>query len=396
MKLFENTAIGSIKLKNRIFRSATHEGMSDTEGYPTEKLQDIFLRLAKGGVGAIITGYVCVQKNGRTMMNQRIFDDDRYIDAYKKITDSTNEFDTPVICQIAHGGSQTSSKITGEDVVAPSRFKNKTYNSIARELTENEILGLIDSFVNAVERSKKSGFAGVQLHCAHGYLLSQFLSPNANRRKDKWGGSTENRFRIISEIILKSREQVGDYPILAKYSAHDGDKRGIHIDEGEKIAELFQKSGADAIEISCGGMADGLNAMRVPELPKEAILELSPWFINASEAKKRFLSLLMPLVIKKHKPLFAYNVPAAEKIKSSVDIPVIVVGGLRNINTIESIIEDNKADYISMSRPFIIEPDIVNKFKEEKQKESQCIDCGYCLFGIMSDTLKCYKGKIRK
>ncbi len=287
MKVFEETTIAGIKIKNRIFRSATHEGMCDLEGYPTDKLQQLYIRLAKGGVGAIITGYVSVQKNGRTMINQRMFDNDKYIDAYRKITDNVREYNTPIINQIAHSGSQTSPKITGEEVVAPSRFKNKTYNSIAREMTESEIEGIIDSFVNCIERSQKSGFTGVQLHCAHGYLLSQFLSPYTNKRKDKWGGSTENRFRIIFEIIKKARDRVGIYPILAKFSAHDADPKGINIEEAKKIAELFQKSGVDAIEVSCGGISDGMNAMRVPAIPKEAILELTPWFNNASSLKKK-------------------------------------------------------------------------------------------------------------
>lgn len=396
MKVFEETVLAGIKMKNRIFRSATHEGMCDLEGSPTDKLQELFIRLAKGGVGAIITGYVSVQKNGRTLMNQRMFDDDKYINAYKKITASVQEFDTPIINQIAHGGSQTSPKITGEPVLAPSKIKNKTYNSIAREMTENEIEETISSFVDAIVRSQKSGFTGVQLHCAHGYLLSQFLSPHANKRKDKWGGSTENRFRIISEIIKKARDKVGAYPILVKFSAHDGDPKGIRIEEAKKIALLFQKSGVDAIEVSCGGISDGLNAMRVPFLPKEAILELTPWFNNASSFQKKMTSLLMPLVLKKHKPLYAYNVPASEAIKSVVDIPVISVGGLRNIDKIESVINNKSADYISMSRPFIIEPNIVNKFKEGKQNKSRCIECGYCLFGSIGNQLKCYNGKIRK
>ena len=392
--VFENSSIAGMKLKNRIIRSATHEGMGDKDGRPMADLTGLYVKLAQGGVGAIITGYAAIQKNGRTMLNMRMFDRDELIDDYKQMNTQLSEYSVPVILQIAHGGGQTNRHVIGEQSVAPSPHNYPLFSSMARELSENEIAEIIDNFVLAIERSKKAGFSGAQLHAGHGYLLHEFLSPHLNMRKDRWGGSTENRFMILGEIIHKARERVGNFPVMAKFSAYDGDDNGIRIDEGIKIAELFQKTGFDAIEVSSGGSEDGYNATRVPEISMDAAFALTPWMRSLSMEKKELLREMAPHVIKLHFPLYNFNVEAAARIKENVDIPIIVVGGIRRLQDMENIISGNKADYVSMCRPFIIEPGIVNKFKSGVQDESKCINCGYCLMGVAGAKLKCYYGKV--
>jgi 2,4-dienoyl-CoA reductase-like NADH-dependent reductase (Old Yellow Enzyme family) len=396
INIFENTSIAGMILKNRIIRSATHEGMGEADGSPMDKLTDLYIKLAKGGAGAIITGYAGVQKNGRTLRNMRMLDNDKFIDDYKKLNLRVAEYGVPVIAQIAHGGGQTTKKVIEEQPLAPSKKRYSLFSTLAKELTEDEIEHIIESFVLAVARSKEAGFSAAELHAGHGYLLHSFLSPHLNCRRDRWGGNTVNRFRIISEIISRSREKSGNYPILAKLSAYDGDSNGISLDEGARIAELFQKAGLDALEVSCGGADDGFHCVRVTKIPVEAAFSLAPWMKHYSMPKKAILKLLLPLVMKRHTPLFNYNVSAAELIKKYVGIPVIVVGGIRKLQDIESIINNGSADYVSMSRPFIIEPDIVNKFKSGQQTESRCINCGYCLLGVTGGTLRCYYGKISK
>lgn len=393
-KLFEETSFAGMKMRNRFIRAATHEGMGDKEGRPMPSLTDLYLKLAQGGVGAIITGYAAVQKNGRTLMNMRMFDSDDFIDDYKNMNFQLSQLGVPVIIQLAHAGGQTSKRVIGEQPVAPSKRKFPLFSSIARELGESEIEKIIDNFTQAIERSKKAGFSGTQLNAGHGYLLGQFLSPHTNMRNDRWGGNVENRFRILSEIIHKSREKVGNYPILVKYSAYDGDKNGIRLSEGIKIAEMFQRSGYDAIEVSCGGIEDHYNTMRVPKIPMDAMLALVPWFSSISKPKKFLMKTLGELLVKPRFPLNNYNVDAAAEIKKTVDIPVIVIGGIRRLKDIENIISEHKADYVSMCRPFIIEPSIVNKFESGAQVESKCINCGYCVFGVTGNKLRCYHGKI--
>lgn len=392
--IFEETAFAGMKLKNRIFRSATHEGLADAKGHPTEELTNLFIKLAKGGVGAIITGYVGVHTCGKAAPNMRMFDEDKYIEDYQNINILLKEYSTSLILQVAHGGGQTSPTVTGGEVLAPSEMKYPLGSTTARELLDGEIQEIVSSFVQAIERAKLAGFDGVQLHAAHGYLLSEFLSPNMNRRKDRWGGSVENRFRIIGEILYRAREKVGSFPILMKYSAYDGDKNGMRIEDAIKIAILFQEAGGDAIEVSCGGIHDGFSSVRMREIPTEAIVNMMAAFKQMSAFKKTLLKLAIPFLVKKNTPTFNYNVTASEKIKAEVDIPVIVVGGIRTLEDIEAIIGQRKADYVALCRPFIIEPDIVNKFAAGKQKESRCINCGYCLLGAWDKPLRCYYGKL--
>lgn len=392
-QVFEESSIAGINLKNRIIRSATHEGLG-FEGRPIEELTDLYVKLAKGGVGAIVTGYVGIQHKGKTFVNMRMFDNDRYIQDYLKLNTELKQYGTPIILQIAHGGGNSNKKITGQDVFAPSRKVYPLHFSYAKELSELQIREIVEGFINAIVRAKRAGFDGVQLHAAHGYLLSEFLSPYMNTRKDAWGGRLENRFRIINEIMYGAREKVGNYPILVKYSAYDYDKKGLKVEDGIKIAEMFQKAGLDAIEVSCGGYFDFYSIVRVEKIPTEAIFKLYPGYNTLPSPIKKLGELILPKVNKTYGPIKNYNVHAAEQIKKLVDIPVIVVGGIRNFADIEKIINEGKADYVSMSRPFIIETDIVNKFKMRKQTESKCIDCGYCLIGSISKPIKCYYGKV--
>ncbi len=393
-KVFEKSMIGTIEFKNRILRSATHEGMGDKSGKPIKEFYDLYQKLAKGGVGGMITGYVGIKQNGKTVFNMRMFDKDDYIDDYKDLNLKLKKDKIPIILQIAHGGSQTSSKITGEIPLSVSPTKN-FYGERCREIDEHEIEGIIDCFVKSIERAKKAEFAGVQLHAAHGYFLSEFLSPFLNKRKDKWGGTVENRFRILREILQRSKEKVGHFPIWAKVSAFDEKRNGKELDEIIKGCQMLQENGCDAIEVSCGyGFKNPFEMVRVPKIPVEAMLALIPNFRNYSSLKRALFKIVVPLVIKKYKPIHNYNVNSAERIKKNVDIPVIVVGGIRKLSDIENIIETRGIDFVSMCRPFIIEPNIVNKFQDHKAVESRCIDCGYCLFGVANNKLKCYFGRI--
>jgi 2,4-dienoyl-CoA reductase-like NADH-dependent reductase (Old Yellow Enzyme family) len=394
MKVFEQANIAGIELKNRIIRSATHEGHADVDGFPTEQLKDTYLRLANGGVGAIITGYAGVQRKAKTFANMRLLDSDDYIAVYQPILSAVKKYRTPVILQLAHGGGMAYAE-AGSKNKAPSKFKNIMHGGRAEELTADEIEEIINSFALAIERAKKAGFDGVELHAAHGYLLSEFLSPHLNRRKDQWGGITENRFRIIKEIIKRSREKVGNYPILAKMSAYDDHKNGMTVQEAIKIAKLFQEAACDAIEVSCGnGNEDFFNTVRSSQIPMEAMLSMTPKFKNASDFKKKIVAWVVKHSFKVYDEIENYNVTAAAAIKASVSIPVIVVGGIRKMTAIEEIITKNKADFVSMCRPFILEPDLVHKMQSGKQEKSKCINCNYCLIGVMSHPLRCYYGKL--
>jgi 2,4-dienoyl-CoA reductase-like NADH-dependent reductase (Old Yellow Enzyme family) len=392
-QVFEKTSIAGIVLENRILRSATYEGMADEEGYPKSELLTTYERLARNKVGAIITGYVAVQRNGRVVRNMCLFDSDDYIDDYRKLSTKVREHNVPLILQIAHGGGGCFQDATRE-TVAPSSVSYFGYPR-PRALSESEIEEIIGSFVQAVVRARKAEFSAVQIHASHGCLLAAFLSPHFNRRQDRWGGSTENRFRIVGEIIRRARQQVGDYPIFIKISAYDGFKDGATVEESVRLSKMLQEAGYNAIEVSCGNN-EPFNFTRVTKIPVQAIITLVPQYSQMPYLQKKLMAILAPLLFKRYQPLRNYNVEAARKIKERVTIPVIVVGGIRRLKDIEEIISENKADYVSMCRSFIIEPDIVAKFLSGKQVESRCIDCGYCLAGGMANQLRCYYGKLPK
>lgn len=391
--LFEPCSIGNLTLKNRIIRAATHEGMADHDGMPTDGLLRTYQNLAAGGAGAIITGYVSVMRNGRTFPNMRMFDNDTYIPVYKPINDRLKQFKTPIILQIAHGGSRSMSKVTGQDVISASGRKKNDFGDPVKEASEADIRSIIRAFVAAVVRAKAAGFDGVELHAAHGYLLSEFVSPVLNKRRDQWGGSTENRLRIVTEILSSARAAVGSsFPILVKMSGHDEFRRGLTETEAVKIARILETASCDAIEVSCG-YGDFMHTVRMPRVPVDAVLGLMPRYRDMPGYQKRLFRLMAPFLAKVRTPLYNYNVPLAEHIKRHVNIPVIAVGGIRNLQDIKTIISDKGIDFVSLSWPFIIEPDIVNRF-QQGQESSRCINCGYCLIGVTAHKLRCYYGRV--
>lgn len=392
--VWDETEIAGIRLKNRIIRSATNERMADEQGKPTEMLFRKYEALAKGEVGAIITGFAGVQLNGKSPNgNMLMMDRDDNIESFRKLTTIVHHYGTPIFMQLAHSGRQTRSKATGFPTVAPSPIRDKIFrDDIPLELTEPQIYQLIDDFVLAIERAKAAEFDGVQLHLAHGYLLSSFLTPHMNKRKDQWGGSTENRFRIAEEIIQRARKRVGDYPILVKMNAWEKSRDGIKLPEAIKIAKLLEQAGYDAIEVSCGIAEEGFVTPR-GEVPYEMLLKQNDRFKKTPKLLYPVIKGVMKRAGASPDPRFLYNVDSAAEIKKNVKIPIIVVGGIRDLHDISDIIQNEKSDYVSMSRPFIIEPGIVKKFRTGKQTESKCMNCNYCMVGVEGAPLKCYYGK---
>jgi len=395
-KVFSSSMMGKIKMKNRIIRSATTMGMANQQGLPTSDLAAAYSEMAKGGVGMLITGGTAVQQNGRLPINTSlVLDRDEYIPDYKNLVKAAHDHNVPIVMQATHAGRQTRRAITGKQPVAPSPITDRMYDDEEpKELTELEIREIIKNFTNTIERAKKGHFDGVQICGAHGTLLSAFLSQDTNRREDKWGGSLENRFRIIREIFKGAKKRVGNFPILIKLSAYDFQSDGLRIEETVKIATMLEDSECDGIEVSCGVANDDFSTIRVPEIPFEAILQFNHKFKDKPGIVKAIVPVFAPLLIGRPEPLYNFNVCAAREIKKAVDIPVIVVGGIRNLPDIEQIIGGNMADYVAMSRPFIIEPDIVHKFKVKSQEKSECINCGFCLIALEALPAQCFHGVI--
>jgi 2,4-dienoyl-CoA reductase-like NADH-dependent reductase (Old Yellow Enzyme family) len=389
--LFENTKISSMELKNRLVRSATHEAMADEDGFPTEAHFRLYERLAKGGVGLIITGMAFVAKDGKVDRMNGV-DSDKHIPEYRKLTDLVHKNGSKIAMQVCHTGRQTTKDQIGTRPIAPSAVKDMSNFTTPREMTEEDIERVIDSFAKAAKRVKDSGFDAVQIHGAHGYLVNQFLNPHTNRRKDRWGGSIENRFRFLQEIYSRSRRLVGsDYPILIKMSAYDKMKNGIKLEDGVTMAKMISEMGFDGIEVSCGIAEDGMSSLR-GELPVDLILDDLGMLKNKPVMRfvmrhfgKRIMGVL-PVTE-------AYNRKAAGLIKTEVNVPVFVVGGITEPEVMEEIIESGDADYISLCRSLINNPNFPKRIKEGSKNPSLCIHCNYCLFYSTIAPLRCYNGR---
>ncbi len=395
--LFNETVISGIPVKNRIVRSATHDGLADENGAPSEKLIAKYESLAKNEVGCIITGYAAVSRNGVSPYPRmmKIFDDG-VIGKYKELTDAVHRHGAPVILQIAHCGRQTSSKAIGMQKVAPSNVLHAFYPDKAKVLAESEIHEIINDFVAAAIRAEKAGFDGVQLHGGHGYLLHDFLSPYGNRRKDNWGGSLENRCRIV-ELIIRGIKEKTNLPVWIKLSAEDNRKGGMNIGSSVEICKRLEKAGCDAIEVSCGTVQDGMNTMRSNLMPMDAVFRYREPCASFPKILTKIAlpaaNLINPL-IKQPKPLENFNVGNAEIIKKNVSVPVIAVGGIHKVDDMEDIISSGKADFVSMCRPFICEPDLAKKLRNG-QAQAKCIMCNYCGLVIEKDPTKCLYGKVK-
>ncbi len=394
--LFEQTHISGISVKNRIIRSATHEGLADENGAPSDKLISKYEYLARNEIGCIITGYAAVSKNGVSPYPGmlRIYDDS-VIEKYKELTSAVHKHNTPIVLQIAHCGRQTSSKAIGCQKVAPSDVLHAFYPDKAKVLDEAEIYCIIDDFVSAAARAEKAGFDAVQLHAGHGYLLHDFLSPYGNRRKDKWGGTFENRCRAV-EMIIKGIKEKTNLPVWIKLSAEDNRRGGMRIDSSVEICKRLEKAGCDAIEVSCGTVQDGMNTMRSKLMPMDAVFKYrEPCASFPSILNKIALPVANAVnpLIKQPSPLENFNVDNAQVIKKNVSIPVVAVGGICKAADMQSILAQGKADFVSMCRPFICEPDLAKKLKNG-QLAAKCIMCNYCGLVIEKEPTKCLYGRV--
>ena len=394
---FGPSEIRGITLPSRIVRSATHEGMADENGRPDEQLIRTYERYAKGGCGLIITGYMGISQEGKCpLYHMTMLNSDSLIPAWKELTDRVHAAGAPIVAQIAHSGRQTRKKVTGIKPVAPSPIRDFLYwECVPHRLREKEIKKIVSDFAAAAKRAKAAGFDGVQLHCAHGYLLHGFLSPHTNRRHDKYGGSTENRFRIVGEVIKAVRAEVGDYPVFVKISASEKEKNGLCPEEAVNIAKLLDKAGVDGIEVSCGRASEGFNMSR-GAFPYPIMCTDNFRFEMFPKFTWPVLKPFMKLIFRSPQPLYNYNVDAAKMIKDAVSVPVIVCGGIRTQNDISMILSGGKADYISMSRPFICEPNLVDRLRSGEETEVRCINCNYCLMGAERRPMRCYFGKLPK
>ncbi|MBW2648997.1 MAG: NADH:flavin oxidoreductase, partial [Deltaproteobacteria bacterium] len=346
-KLFEDSAINGMNLPNRFVRSATWEGMAADDGAVTPKLIETMAALARGGVGLIIGGHAYVRPEGKASPWQLGIYTDELVPGLQEMTAAVHACGGRIIAQLAHAGCFTSAQLTRQPPLVVSDFDGLPAESPRKEITALDIREIVEGFSAAARRAGSAGFDGVQIHSAHGYLLSQFLSPAFNKRRDEYGGSIHNRARIHFEVCHAVREAVGkDYPVLIKMNCRDFVENGLELEESLQVTRLLAGAGLDAIELSGGMLTSGR-------------LSPSRSKINSQDRE-------------------AYFREEASAFKKEIDIPLILVGGMRSIEVAEQLVEDGVADYISMSRPLIREPDLINRWKAGDLRKAQCKSDNLC------------------
>lgn len=396
--LFEKTCIKGMELKNRLVRSAAHEGMSDENGFPTPALFKYYERLAKGGVGLIITGLAFVTRDGISLFKgMQGIDSDEHIPKYRELVKHVHDKGAKIAMQIAHCGRQTTYEAIGTQPIAPSPVKDKSTFVKPRQMSEEDIERIIEAFARAARRVKDSGFDAVQIHGAHGYLINQFLCPYTNRRKDRWGGTIENRMRFVSEIYRRCRKLVGEnYPILIKINGYDTLKGGLKLAESVEMARKISEMGFDGIEVSCGISEDNFSMSR-GDLPIDVFLDYWEIFKKKNPIFRSFMRFFGRKIVKPLPFSQAYNLESARAIKSKVDIPVFLVGGLTEPDTMKEIVERGDADYISLCRALIADAKFPRKIRNGNHEPSRCIHCNLCIGYLTKRPLRCYYGnRIKK
>lgn len=390
--LFTPRKIGEIEVKNRFVHSATYEGMADASGRVTDQILRRYNTLAKGGVGAIIPGFMHIHPLGRPYKYHIGIHNDDMIPGLRDLVDSVHREGAHIFFQISHAGRQTCKEIIGQIPMAPSDCgRDPVYFFKPRMMTEAEIDEAIKAYGAAAGRAAEAKADGVQIHAAHGFLINQFLSPFFNRRKDSWGGSAENRFRFLKYVIAETRKNIpNDMPVLVKLNTCDYTPReGVTPSLAVKYAVWLSELGIDMLEVSCGTAVYSYMNMCRGDVPvKELMQSLPAW--------KRPIGRLMIGSLKgKYDIEEGYNLDAAKMIKSVLNnIPLGLVGGMRTKEKMEEAIADGHADFISMSRPFIREPFIVNKFKEGKRDAVACVSCNKCMAALPNGMpVRCYNKK---
>jgi 2,4-dienoyl-CoA reductase-like NADH-dependent reductase (Old Yellow Enzyme family) len=346
--VFTPIRIGKVEFKNRFVRSATNAKLANEDGSCTPKLIEANTQLAEGGVGLVITGLAYVQESCKSGQGQLGCCSDAQLPGLTEMSTAVHKAGGKIGMQIAFGGLNSNPELTGVPAAGPSVLQTED-GPVGAEMSLDEIHETVAAFGAASARAKKAGFDAIQLHAAHGYGLSQFLSPFFNKRDDEYGGSLENRARMLLETVGAARQAVGlDFPILVKINTEDRLDGGFSTNDMLDVSAMLQAAGIDAIELS-GGTTLALKMKK----PGDSFSWLG---------RKEVV----------------YWEDAAVRFKQKVQLPLMLVGGIRSFETAERLITEGVAECISFCRPLIREPALIKRWEEGDRRPAECISCNGC------------------
>jgi 2,4-dienoyl-CoA reductase-like NADH-dependent reductase (Old Yellow Enzyme family)/thioredoxin reductase len=357
-KVFEPANMGQMKLKNRIVMPPMGTNYAEAGGAVSQRMIDYYEARAKGGTGLIIVegsapSVRCNISFWGSQSHQASLGDDRFIPGWEKLTDAAHKYDTKIAIQIMHGTLENwggkAVQVSASPLMVPTRFMG-ILGAPPHELTSEEIAERVQWFASAARRAKEAGFDGVEIHGAHQYIVSAFLSSATNQRKDKYGGSVENKARFLIEILQATRKEVGpDFPVWVRFNAQEwGIENGITIEETKQMVPLVVEAGAQALHVSGYGAGSCITTAPISD-------------------RAGFL------------------VPMAEEVRKLTNVPVIAVGRL-DLELGEKILEEGKADFIAIGRRLLADPDLPNKVAAGKLDEVvPCIGCMECIERLVFD-----------
>ncbi|QNB47804.1 FAD-dependent oxidoreductase [Thermanaerosceptrum fracticalcis] len=342
-KILEPIQIGPMKVRNRIVMPPMVTNYAATDGAVTERFKAYHQARAKGGVGFIIVEAAYVQPNGKGFQNQVGIYKDELISGLRNLTDAVHSYGAKIAVQLYHAGRQTTSKVTGMSIVAPSPIPCPVKQEMPKELSLEEIKELVEAFGQAARRAKEAGFDAVEIHGGHGYLVNQFLSPYSNKRTDEYGGTFENRMKFPLEVIQRIRKEVGEsFPIIYRMSAEEYVAGGLTLDDTTVFARKLVEAGIDALHISGGVYETSAMIIQPAAIPQGCFVE------NAAAIKKAI----------------------------NGEVPVLVAGRIKDPVMAEQIIREGKADLVSMGRALLADPELPKKVAEGKAETiRKCIAC---------------------
>ncbi len=381
--LFTPGKLGPLELRNRSIRAAAFEGMAFNHEV-TEELIGYHTALAKGGVGMTTVAYASVNKAGLSFPHQ-LYMRKEIAPALQKLTAAVHKEGAAASIQLGHGGNMANSTITGMRPLAPSGGINWYGPAWPRSMKMEDITSLKNDFVFAVQLAAESGFDAVEIHAGHGYLISQFLSPYTNRRKDQYGGKFQNRKRLMTEILQSVRKAMpSKMALLVKMNCWDGFEGGITWEEGIQTAKDIEACGADAIVVSGGFVSRAPMYVMRGKIP----VDIMAYFIRAAW-KKMFVKWFGGSLIPGLPFTEGYFMEAAKRIQNVIRIPVVLVGGMNSAETINNALHDG-FQFIAMARALIHNTHFINDLRNATISKSGCTVCNYCVARMYSGQIACY------
>jgi 2,4-dienoyl-CoA reductase-like NADH-dependent reductase (Old Yellow Enzyme family) len=375
--LLEPARLGPVEVRNRIVRAGTGESMGGPGGEVGDDYVELHRALARGGVGVAFTGHMFVHPRGRYGMLQGGIHDDGLIPGLRRVTDAVHREGGRIFAQVAHAGSQ--SMVPGNQPLAPSAVPNVMTGRQVADAREDEIEEAIAAFAAAARRAVDAGFDGVHIHGANGYLISEFRSPLTNRRTDGWGGSREARDRFPLAVVRAVRDVVPpELGLTMKLGFKDmvDTPGGLGTADAVAGAAAFADAGLDGIEVSSNLMSDYVSASIRPYVAVSRRRAAEDWLLHR---------------LHRDGEPEAYFLPFARELRRSVDTNVILVGGLRRRRTMEGLLAGGEADFISLARPLIREPDLVTKLAAGSKAAPDCVSCNICLMHDEHHSLRCWR-----